>query len=250
MDGVAWTSGAAGWLTAGCALAVAAARLGWLRRGGHRIEEDFEAEPTPTDARGEADGIPRVPPAPATPRAVWLLPTVAILGYAVGAGRAGEGTPLLVVVAMGVVVGLLGILSVIDLDVHRLPNSFTYPMGGGVAALLTVVAVATGDWLSWRRALIAGIVLGLVYLVLVLVGRGTGMGLGDAKLAPTLGMLLGWLSWGSVLLATMLTFLLGGVVAGALLVARRATGKTAIPFGPAMALGAVLVWALPAVVVL
>jgi leader peptidase (prepilin peptidase)/N-methyltransferase len=64
------------------------------------------------------------------------------------------------------------------------------------------------------------------------------MGFGDVKLAGLLGLYLGWLSWSSVVVGTLAGFLFGGLVGAALLVARKAGRKTAIPFGPYMLAGA------------
>ena len=50
----------------------------------------------------------------------------------------------------------------------------------------------TDDIDAWVRALLAGVTLYAFYLLLVLIGGGAGMGLGDAKLAVSLGMLLGF----------------------------------------------------------
>lgn len=197
----------------------------WVRRGGHRVVDD-----------GELD---------APPRAGWLVPAAVLVGATVGWVRVATGSPVALALLLAVVAGLLAVLSVIDIDVHRLPDKFTGPMFLGTAAALALLAVVTGDWASWRRALLAGIVLGGVYLVLFILGGGSGMGFGDVKLAPTLGMLLGALSWSSLLAGTMAAFLTGGLVAAVLLLTGRAQRSSSIPFGPAMAAGAVLVWMLP-----
>ncbi len=80
-------------------------------------------------------------------------------------------------------------------------------------------------------------VLFAVYFALAFAYPG-GMGFGDVKLAGLLGLFLGWLSWGSVVVATFGAFLLGGIVGVALIAARRAGRKSAIPFGPFMVAGA------------
>ena len=73
--------------------------------------------------------------------------------------------------------------------------------------------------------------------VALIIGGGSGMGVGDAKLAPSLGLLLGHLTWGAVLVATMATFLLGGLAALWLVLARGASRSTHLAFGPAMVAG-------------
>jgi leader peptidase (prepilin peptidase)/N-methyltransferase len=64
------------------------------------------------------------------------------------------------------------------------------------------------------------------------------MGMGDVKLAAVLGLYLGFLGWGNLLVGAFAAFLFGGLFGLALMLARRAGRKTAIPFGPWMILGA------------
>jgi leader peptidase (prepilin peptidase) / N-methyltransferase len=76
-----------------------------------------------------------------------------------------------------------------------------------------------------------------LYFALALAYPG-GMGFGDVKLAGLLGLYMGWISWGSVVVATFSAFLLGALVGGVLMGARRVNRKSAIPFGPFMLAGA------------
>jgi leader peptidase (prepilin peptidase)/N-methyltransferase len=75
------------------------------------------------------------------------------------------------------------------------------------------------------------------YLVLLLVYP-AGMGFGDVKLAGVLGMYLGWAGWGALLVGGFAAFVLGGLFSIGLLLTRRATRKSGVPFGPWMLLGA------------
>ena len=65
------------------------------------------------------------------------------------------------------------------------------------------------------------------------------------NIAGVLGLYLGYLSWEHLLWGTAAAFLLGGLYGLVLIVLRRATGKTAIPFGPFMLVGAALALLLP-----
>jgi leader peptidase (prepilin peptidase)/N-methyltransferase len=128
-----------------------------------------------------------------------------------------------------VLVFLLLVVTFIDLDYQIIPNRLTYPgiaaglllallMGRPVAALLSAAGAA---------ALIAGI---------VIVSRG-GMGGGDVKLAGAIGAFLGW---PGTAVALFSAFILGGLVGVALLALRLRGRKDAIPFGPALAAGALV----------
>ncbi|MEU6070367.1 A24 family peptidase [Streptomyces sp. NPDC047082] len=129
------------------------------------------------------------------------------------------------------------LLAVVDFRVQRLPDALTLPLAGVALALLGLVALLpehAGDWLT---ALYGALALGGGYFVLFLVNPG-GMGFGDVKLALGMGTVLGWYGWATVMLGTFAGFLLGALYGGALVVARRAGRKTAIPFGPFLIAGA------------
>lgn len=137
-------------------------------------------------------------------------------------------------------------LAFIDLDTKRLPDKLTLPSYAVALVLLGVAAAVDGTWDALLRSVLGGLVLGLFYGVLWFVYP-AGMGFGDVKFSGVLGMYLGWLSWATVALGGFLGFLLGGVVGVALLLTKRATRKTGIPFGPFMILGALLaiLWGQP-----
>ncbi len=134
-------------------------------------------------------------------------------------------------------VPLAVLLARVDLAVRRLPDVLTVPAAAGTPLLLGVAALLPGHAGSWPRALLGGLVLGAGYFALLLANP-AGMGLGDVKLAPTLGLVLGWYGWPVLFVGTFLGFALGGVTGLVLLAARRADRRTAIAFGPFMLAGA------------
>jgi len=136
--------------------------------------------------------------------------------------------------------GVIGAaLTFIDLDVHRLPDVIVLPSYPVAVVLLLVPTVVTGEWSRLLRAVLAGLVLFVVYLMLALVSPGgAGLGFGDVKLAGLLGLFLGWVGWGPVFVSVLAAFLIGGVIALLLLVTRRASRSSHIAFGPSMILGA------------
>mgnify|MGYP006193708693 FL=1 len=72
----------------------------------------------------------------------------------------------------------------------------------------------------------------------------SGLGMGDVKLAPALGLYLGYLGWNAVLVGIIAGFVLGALAALVVLVRDAAARKplagalrTALPFGPFLLAG-------------
>lgn len=133
---------------------------------------------------------------------------------------------------------ILVILALIDFDAMLLPDMFI------AAATLAAVAAA----LYARRPLtlaetVIGVAIGAGFLAsLWLITRGRGIGLGDVKLMVPLGIVFG--PWGT-LAVLMLAFSAGGLLGIVLLAAKKATPKTAVPFGPFLIGAALLLIASP-----
>lgn len=182
------------------------------------------------------------------PTSWWVVPVTAIASglvwWAVSPGRPWP-VPAVYVLAVWVMVAL----AFIDLDVHRLPDRIQLPAYPALVVLLAGCSLATATWAPFGRALLAGVILFVVYLILALLPGG-GIGFGDVKLAGLLGMLLGWQSWTHVWQATLATFLIGGVAGVALLTLRRKGARDEFAYGPAMLLGAVGAITWPAVTTL
>ncbi|MFZ1491054.1 MAG: prepilin peptidase [Ilumatobacteraceae bacterium] len=130
-------------------------------------------------------------------------------------------------------------LTWIDLRTRRLPREVTYTTIALGAPLLAAAALVEGE--PERIATAAGGALLSVVLMggLYLLSRG-GLGDGDVRLSPLLGMYLGWTSLGHVPVGLFLGFLFGAVAGLAMIVAGRAGRKTALPFGPFLALGCIV----------
>jgi leader peptidase (prepilin peptidase)/N-methyltransferase len=130
-------------------------------------------------------------------------------------------------------------LAMIDIDTRRLPDAITFPTAAVVAAVLVVAALTDADPADLVRAGIGSAVLGVFYFALWFIYPG-GMGFGDVKLAPTLGALLGWISYGALAVGAFAGFLLGGAFGIGLIVAQKGGRKSKVPFGPFMLAGALV----------
>jgi leader peptidase (prepilin peptidase)/N-methyltransferase len=131
------------------------------------------------------------------------------------------------------------VLAVIDARTRLLPNRITYPAFPVILGLLLVASVGLGDLGRLTRGLLAAVAVGGFFLALALISP-RGMGLGDVKLAPTLGLALGWLSWGAVAFGIFAGFLLGGLAGLAAIGLLGLNRKSLLPFGPWLVAGALL----------
>lgn len=139
--------------------------------------------------------------------------------------------------------GAAVVLGAVDLLCHRLPDRVTCPAYAVCAAALLVDAAVLGTWDAFVRGLLAAAASFAVGAVAATLSP-DGFGFGDVKLLGLLGLVLGWFAWGVLLTGIFLGLLTGAVVSLLLLVTRRAGWRTAIPFGPPLLTGAVLVLAL------
>jgi leader peptidase (prepilin peptidase) / N-methyltransferase len=133
--------------------------------------------------------------------------------------------------------GMLVALSVIDIQVKRLPNRLVYP-SVLIAAPYIVLADLAGGHLDAIRAGLGFLAYGVGLLIVALIAP-QGMGMGDVKLAGLIGLVLGSLGIGLVAVAAGFGILFGGV--GAIVALLSGAGrKSKVPYGPFMAAGALV----------
>lgn len=164
-----------------------------------------------------------------------VVELLAASGAMLGWSRA-DGS-LAAAVLLGAFLGLLVGLALIDLEHGRLPNAIVYPAAAVAACAIAATAISGGP-LSLLTALAGAALYGGSLLCIALVSRG-GMGMGDVKLAGFIGLVLGAVDLGSVGVAAAAAVLLGGV-AGIVALLRGAERRSAIAFGPMLALGAAI----------
>ncbi len=159
---------------------------------------------------------------PLTELAVGVLYAVTVLVYRHDAAEAVIG---LVFIAM------LAIVTLTDLEQRIIPNKVL--IAGAILCL--AIAVPT-DPAGVPERLIAAVAAGGLFF-LVALAYPAGMGLGDVKLAATMGLFLG-----RAVAPAILAALLIGSLVGVSLIARHGARarKMAIPFGPFLALGSVI----------
>ncbi len=131
-------------------------------------------------------------------------------------------------------------LVIIDFEHHRLPDRLVFAAAAAAVVLLPVASIGHHDWSALVRAALAALVILALFFALALFAP---FGLGDVKLGGVLAACLGWLSWGYVVYGMLAGFVIASIVSLPLVLMRRASMKSAIPLGPALILGAFLVFA-------
>jgi leader peptidase (prepilin peptidase)/N-methyltransferase len=172
------------------------------------------------EVRGAAVGRLAVPPG-----------VVAVVSIALAAGAFIKFEDLDRALVAAAFCAVLPVVATVDLERRIIPNRIVVP--AGLLVLLGDIAAEPGRAAEWTIAAFATLAGGVL---LSLAARG-GIGLGDAKLGFLLGAGLGWTVVGGLVLASI-----GLFVAALVTLAARGLGarKDALPFGPFLALGAIV----------
>ena len=139
----------------------------------------------------------------------------------------------------------LVVATAIDLEHRIIPNRLTLRLPLVLLPLVAIAAAVDGNWGALVRGIIAAIAIPAAMLALseafrLLRGQ-VGIGMGDIKLAISLGLVLGYLGGLELVAFAYATIIAAVLIAVLLLVTGRAKLASRIPFGPYLALGTVVV---------
>ncbi|KPL00826.1 MAG: hypothetical protein AMJ91_03080 [candidate division Zixibacteria bacterium SM23_73_3] len=139
--------------------------------------------------------------------------------------------------ARGILIVLLVATFFIDLKHRIIPDVLTFP-GIILGFLLSFVVESPSVLNSLAGILVGGAIFYLAAILGELLFKKESMGGGDIKLAMMLGAFLGWQN---ILLVLLLSAFLGSLIGGtALFLSKEVRENRTIPFGPFLALGAVI----------
>jgi leader peptidase (prepilin peptidase)/N-methyltransferase len=130
-------------------------------------------------------------------------------------------------------------LSCIDLELLILPKKVIYPSLALVTPLLVLASAVTDDW----DRLLIGAICGAAWFVLFFFMNFASpriLGFGDVRLAPLLGLALGWFGWRYAVLGFFAANLIGAVLGISLIVAQRMKREQPVPYGVFLSAGAAL----------
>ncbi len=158
---------------------------------------------------------------------IWMLTAVAAAAVLV----VNRSNPVLAVL-LAIVVVTYGVLSIVDAAEQRLPNRITLPLAGATFLAVFIGGIVRSDIGSGLGA----IGIGLAFAVVLFVMR---FGMGDVKMALSVGAIAGWLGSDAVL-ATMFAGALAGAVVAVVLIVVYRRRTISFSYGPFLAIGSVV----------
>lgn len=132
------------------------------------------------------------------------------------------------------VVVFLVFSAVFDLKYMILPDFSTIILIG-----CAIVLIPGGHGGLPLQKLLSALMASGFLLILNLITKGKGMGMGDVKLAIFIGLFLGF--WETIM-AFYVAFIFGAIIGILLMIFKKAKNKTQIPFGPFLILGTFVSW--------
>jgi leader peptidase (prepilin peptidase)/N-methyltransferase len=180
----------------------------------------------------------------------WRTGVSAAAGLIAFGGLAARWSDPRDLLILGIFVAALIVLLATDLDQRLLPDLITLPLIV-YAAVVTLLPPLVGDPLNPLvgakslgavSAIAAAILAPLLLLVTDRIFKGA-LGMGDVKLAVSLGLMCGI---SLLIVGFLIASVAFAIVVLVLLAARRLTLKTAIPFGPALIGAGIVATLLPA----
>jgi len=176
------------------------------------------------------------------PRRVFWVEVGSGLLFAFTYWHYGLGAEFAVTVFYGCIFIVIGI---IDLEHKLILNKIVYP-AAVVALIISIFLFSPGITdvsLPWPESIngIIGGAIGFVFLLMPALISPRGMGWGDVKMAALIGLVAGF---PLVFVALLMGVILGGLVAGLLLLLKIKKRKESIPFGPFLSLATMvtLLW--------
>jgi len=124
------------------------------------------------------------------------------------------------------------VVFIYDLKHYLIPDKVIYP-----AILVSLVFIFTKQFSLFVPFLLSALGAALFFGLIILVSRGKWLGWGDVKLAIFMGLLLGW---PKIVLALFLANFLGAMIGIGLVLSRRKSFKSEVPFGPFLVAGTLI----------
>jgi len=156
-----------------------------------------------------------------------------VLNFSASGGPAEGWQFLLSTFYFLIVACFLIVIFVYDLKHFIIPDKIVYP-----AIIITLIFnlqfTIFNEFSIFNYSILSALGAAAFFLAIIIVSKGRWMGLGDVKLAFFMGLLLGF---PNILVALFFAFLIGAIIGIGLILAKRKTLKSEVPFGPFLVTG-------------
>ena len=125
------------------------------------------------------------------------------------------------------------VIFVFDLKHYIIPDSAIFS-AIGIVLIFRILKLIQSSEFRIQNSILAGIGAAVFFLLIVLITKGKGMGIGDIKLAFFMGLFLGY---PAILVALFFSFLIGAIIGVILILLKKKTLKSEVPFGPFLIIG-------------
>jgi len=125
------------------------------------------------------------------------------------------------------------VIFVFDLKHYIIPDSAIFS-AIGIVLIFGILKLIQSSEFRIQNSILAGIGAAVFFLLIVLITKGKGMGIGDIKLAFFMGLFLGY---PAILVALFFSFLIGAIIGVILILLKKKTLKSEVPFGPFLIIG-------------
>ncbi len=115
------------------------------------------------------------------------------------------------------------------------------------AAIINLIANLSNWWNYLLGAIVGGAIFWGLGILSLIIFKKEGMGFGDVKIMTALGLMFGIKN---ILVITLVSFVFGAIIGGALLIIKRKDSDGYIPFGPFIVIGALIIMFVPADVII
>jgi len=128
----------------------------------------------------------------------------------------------------------LAVSGLILIFINFIYKNFDFLSGSFLGNYALIFGLRENIWINYLVAVLVG---GGIFGLIIFLSRGKAMGMGDVKLGAALGLIFGW---PDILMVLFLSFLTGSLISVILMLLKKKKMKDMVPFGPFLAGGACL----------
>jgi len=161
-----------------------------------------------------------------------------IFNFSAFGGSAQGWQNIFTILYLLVISSFLIIIFVYDLKHYIIPDKVVYPLIG-ITFLYQLFGIWNLEFGIWNFkplicAILSAIFASGFFLFIVFISKGRAMGIGDIKLAFFMGFFLGF---PNILVALFFAFMIGAIIGIGLILMKKKTLKSEVPFGPFLITG-------------